>query len=233
MVAPAFGFSVGDFIAAIKLLNSIHKALSKTNGASQDYQDTIGRIESLVEILKLLQSLFSVSPDLDPEHTIWKLASTCQQHLQEFVDKQNKFWKRLGPSSQGRWGLRTGWRKVEWDISAAKDVENLWKSVRQDVDTIQLAVSLQGLMSSVSGHREEMALLRTLVLSTPQTNTGKDAEAPNQAINAAILGRSCVTQPLGHDSAEASKDQKVHCLEHFQRGRIQDNVSPKALVYVK
>lgn len=38
MVAPAFGFSVGDFIAAIQLIGKVAKALKDTGGAEDDFK---------------------------------------------------------------------------------------------------------------------------------------------------------------------------------------------------
>ena len=70
MVSPAFSFSVGDFIAAVQLLDSVRKALKSTGGAAQDCQDTLVRLNNLIEILKLLQSVFAADVGLDSDQRI-------------------------------------------------------------------------------------------------------------------------------------------------------------------
>jgi hypothetical protein len=47
MASPAFGFSVGDFIAAAELITKIATALKDVGGAAHDYQALIGELELL------------------------------------------------------------------------------------------------------------------------------------------------------------------------------------------
>ncbi|KAL9093801.1 MAG: hypothetical protein Q9159_000103 [Coniocarpon cinnabarinum] len=233
MVAPAFGFSVGDLATAVRLLNSIRKALRATDGAQNHFQHTIQRIENLVDILKCLQSLSGISSDLDPDRSIWKQASTCQQHLQDFVDSQEKFWKRLGPTTSPKWGLKTSWRKIEWSLSAAKDVEKLWQDVRQDMDTIQLAVSLHGIKSFAVAHRKQLALLHTLSTSSAQGVIEKEAAERNRLIKAASPGLNWDVGSHAWVGAGANVVEGPQRLEHVPYAQINGNIGPGALVSVK
>ena len=162
MVAPAFGFSAGDFIAAIQLLKCVSRALKSTGGAAEDYQRTTAQLNNLVEILQCFQVLSHGDTGLDADHRIWEIADGCQNHLQGFLDRQTKYWNRLGPDSTSRWSLKTGIRKVRWALSTSKDVDVLWGAVRRDLDAIGLALSLQSFVNNAASYREQMQLLRDI-----------------------------------------------------------------------
>lgn len=57
MVTPGFGFSAGDFIKAIRPLNTIKKTLKDTDGAAADYEETLQRLNHLGVVLQHLQAL--------------------------------------------------------------------------------------------------------------------------------------------------------------------------------
>jgi hypothetical protein len=58
-MVPAFGFSVGDFIAAGRLLVKVKQAFDDHKGASAQYQQLIQNIEALQIIFNYVQTLES------------------------------------------------------------------------------------------------------------------------------------------------------------------------------
>lgn len=46
-IAPAFGFSAGDFIAATKLIVDVSKALKDAGGASDEYRSLVAEFDLL------------------------------------------------------------------------------------------------------------------------------------------------------------------------------------------
>jgi hypothetical protein len=64
----SFGFSVGDFIAAGKLISDIINSLSDVGGSKSEYQELVRELESLQFALRHLDKLLlqrSVSGDLE------------------------------------------------------------------------------------------------------------------------------------------------------------------------
>ena len=169
MVAPVFGLSASDLLAAANLLNNVRKALKTAGGAAQDYRATVERLDNLVDILKLLQSVFNASPELDPDRRIWRLASSCERHLQEFCDKQQKFWQPLCGVSVTRWTFKGGFRKIQWALTAVNDVDVLWKAVHQELATLDLAVGLQSLIRNSEVHEQQTRLLQCISAQVQQS----------------------------------------------------------------
>ena len=58
MASPAFGFLVGDFLAAVKLINTVRCTLKSTGGASRDFPDAIQRLDKIVCVFETLRELF-------------------------------------------------------------------------------------------------------------------------------------------------------------------------------
>jgi hypothetical protein len=61
MAAVPFGFSVGDFVAAIELIHKATKALRNTSGASGQYQQALLDLELIESVLRRVQGLTPVS----------------------------------------------------------------------------------------------------------------------------------------------------------------------------
>lgn len=57
MAAPGFGFSVGDFTAAIQLAVKIAKAFRETTGAPAQFQQAALELEGIAVLLRSVQSL--------------------------------------------------------------------------------------------------------------------------------------------------------------------------------
>jgi hypothetical protein len=50
-MTPAFGFSAGDFITAVRLIVKVSEALKESGGATEDYQDVMQELGALELIL--------------------------------------------------------------------------------------------------------------------------------------------------------------------------------------
>lgn len=142
MVSPTFGFSVGDFIAAIHVLNTIRQSLKDVGGSAEEYQQTIRRLDSLVQVLKELQSLREHPESLDSNHVIWQTAQSCQVQLQEFCNSQRKYSKTLAAGQDLKWSFNGAFKKAQWALSTRKDVEKLWLAIRPDIDTLSLSLAV-------------------------------------------------------------------------------------------
>src|SRR5271154_5849977 len=87
MSTPGFGFSVGDFIAAIQLLIQGYKALQTAGGAASDFQQYVAWLESVVPVLTQLESA--------PLDGVEDVVKACNGPLVAFKDKIKKYQKHL------------------------------------------------------------------------------------------------------------------------------------------
>lgn len=91
MVAPAFGFSVGDFIAAIGLVKKTTRALREVNGATSQFQSTILDLELLERVLTSVQGLDSQSVKDSTLQAVQLFGHACHIPLSHFVASIDNF----------------------------------------------------------------------------------------------------------------------------------------------
>ena len=142
-MVPAFGFSVGDFVAVIQLINKISKAVRDAGGAVEDYQDTVSELESLKEIFKRLDSSHA-SPSWGENLSLPIKAHTesVLESLTRFSHVISKFDSNLGKTAPKGW-TQGSWKKVQWSIQYAKEVEKLRASVGTCLSALNLLVDLE------------------------------------------------------------------------------------------
>jgi hypothetical protein len=116
MAAP-FGFSAGDFIAAISFINDIRKAVRETGGAKECFADIL---EDLTQVELVLAYLAedSWAQNCDPSHAnaVRGMARSCQVLLKSFLEKLN-FYKPM-PDEESAHGpmsfIKGKFRPVRW-----------------------------------------------------------------------------------------------------------------------
>ena len=121
-MAPVFGFSAGDFVAAIGLVVKISKALRDTGGASTECKGLIQDLHNLQQILELLQRLRPASGNLSQVNAIRGVALTCLTPLREFAAKIQKSYGSISGSSQARNRLLQTGRKIQWAVFGADEI---------------------------------------------------------------------------------------------------------------
>jgi len=149
MVAPAFGFSVGDFVATIQLIGTATKALRQTKGASKQYQQAILELELLEDTLKKVQRL---GPSAQNATTIQKIqlcASACHTPLAEFIATIEKFGRHLDPDrnavrSFAKHVTRSG-RKIQWAVAVEEDLARLKASIAPYLSMINILLQVERL----------------------------------------------------------------------------------------
>ena len=145
MVVPLFGFSVGDFIAGVNIAIDVIKACKDTGGASSQYERVLVEFETYLALLRKLQD-----PNVPTTAEINRLASSCEQPVQQFVTKIEKHRRSLAKSAgshdpvhhTARY-LRTFPRKAQWAVVAKKTVEELRLGIGPNLSAIGLLIELE------------------------------------------------------------------------------------------
>ena len=94
----SFGFSVGDFIAALELVGTVVNALRASGDASKEFREVVQLLTNLHTALLAVEELdFEDAPHL--QYPLQSVASQCQQTIQAFCDKVQKYNPHLGEQS--------------------------------------------------------------------------------------------------------------------------------------
>ncbi|KAK1753738.1 hypothetical protein QBC47DRAFT_387040 [Echria macrotheca] len=150
MAAPAFGFSAGDFISAVKLVVDVSEALKATGGASASYRDLLTELELLQDILLQLQARQSGSNVSNPLRDYGRRqAELTLSTLSQFLELISKFAAKLGPDGSPKWYRHVG-RKAQWAVAYAGEVEKLRLRIGTQLHALNLLVQLEDRSSPFS-----------------------------------------------------------------------------------
>jgi hypothetical protein len=140
MVAPGFGFSVGDFIAGGKVLIEVITAFKEAGGASSKYASELAFLNSLKSTLDHLErfvSSTSSSQSSDLSQDISKLLQGIREPWEEFKKFLDKFEPSLGASSS-RSKLAKAPRTIQYTV---KDISGQVEKFRQHTEQPLQAVN--------------------------------------------------------------------------------------------
>jgi hypothetical protein len=137
----SFGFSVGDFITAGIIIKDIISCLKDSGGSASEYQELARELESLQVSLDNIQKL-KVPPIQDATlKALQLMALSCQNTLDEFRVKINKY-RKLGDSK----GMGNSWgKKIKWQVLMKDDVKKLRMYLGVHTASITLQIGALGL----------------------------------------------------------------------------------------
>ena len=137
-----FGFGVGDFIAVLKLIARVAKALKESGGAASEYQDVVQELECLQTLLTHLGTVrFQDVASKKPAVRLTILISACQRPLEGFLERIARFYDSLDATSQ-RGLFHKAPRKAQWGAFMGEEIPKLRAIVAAKVMQIQLVLQL-------------------------------------------------------------------------------------------
>lgn len=143
----SFGWSAGDVIAALKLMNQIRVALKDSGGSRAEYQDEITFLDNLCLTLRTLGSVEPAS--LQPvfgENIARHVDHICKSVDGFLRDTRSQFGPDLGrfPTTRrgGVWGPSvSAFRKMQWALSTSKKVRALRDRICAELLSLQIQLS--------------------------------------------------------------------------------------------
>ena len=123
-MSVGFGFSAGDFIAAISLIGKVVQALDNSKGARHEYKELIDELytlESALICVKCLQVEDEQQPHLA---ALGQAAGQCQRTIDYFWNNcVRKYQKSLQSNKSCRTlaGLKDGCVKAKWGVLKQDD----------------------------------------------------------------------------------------------------------------
>ena len=140
-MSVGFGFSIGDFIAAVDLFRKVTVALKDSGGARDDYLKTLSNLETLQSILGCRTNIKVDTHNSASGQAIQRLAHLIKKDVEDFVNKIDKFKATLGPTKSRH--LATGVvAKIKWSQYAANNVRKLYQEIDVKTTSLNLLIDL-------------------------------------------------------------------------------------------
>lgn len=145
MPAPAFGFSIGDFIAGIELAIKICQAWKERGEATSELKAVFEELEAYLYILQKLKQF----PEGDaPE--IRGLIFACQTPIQDFRTKIERKWPcsarpstSLSPVTDFHVRVKDAYRRTRWAFSGIKAVDKLRQRIGPQFSAIDTLINIK------------------------------------------------------------------------------------------
>ncbi|CAI6231579.1 unnamed protein product [Periconia digitata] len=158
----SFDFSVGDFIAALKLVGNVVASLQEVGGASSQFRELTRELFSLeTALLRVKQLEFE-----DHQHAEYvalkQAASQCRHTIDEFWTKAARYQKHL--LGQGKTSTaKKAWMKVQWSLFKADDLARFQSDIAahtQSILVLLATLQLQQINLQAKSNSKEYTTLR-------------------------------------------------------------------------
>ena len=169
-----FGFSVGDFIAAIELVNTVIDALRSSGNAGSEYRELVSQLIGLETTLLQVQRLEFEQSQYQEVIALKQAAAQCRKTIDGFWDKARKYQPWLGNSSSSKKShVKEGWMKIRWAVCKKEDVAKFKTDLMGHTQSISL------LLAAVQRYVEKT----TLSQATIDVLIKRSAEAQTTSIS--------------------------------------------------
>ncbi|PMD48130.1 hypothetical protein L207DRAFT_505187 [Hyaloscypha variabilis F] len=139
-MSVGFGFSVGDFIAAIELVGTVTDALRSSGQAGAEYRELLHQLLSLESALIQVKRL-EVGEGLYEEIiALRQAAAECGRTIDAFWERTRKYQPALGGTRSGS-RIRDGWMKIRWAVCRKEDVARFKADLVGHTESIQLLLT--------------------------------------------------------------------------------------------
>ena len=136
-MSVGFGFSVGDFIAALRLVDTVVDALRESGRSSANFQELLAELQSLKAALHSVDQL-QLHDDQQPELLALKQASAqCQITVENFWKRIMKYQPHLGATGTD-FRLKSGWMKIKWAFCKKEDLARFKVDVQAHTQSIMI-----------------------------------------------------------------------------------------------
>jgi len=140
-MSVGFGFSVGDFIAALKLVSTVIDALQKSGEARNEQRELLHQLYSLETALLRVKRLELGESQHAELQALKQAAAQCQRTITDFWNKIEPYQKNLGPSASKSERLNDKLARIKWAICKKEDIAKFKADVAGHTASIHLLLS--------------------------------------------------------------------------------------------
>lgn len=156
MAAVPFGFSFGDFIAAIELINKAAQALKRSSGAQSHFHQTVADLESFEIVLRRVEALSPMDSSLDTIEAIRLCAFKCHLPLNHFIQQVRVYEPHMGrvyeSNTQLVDGLTGSFWKVKWAVKIEKEVAKLKADIGPLLEAMNVLLQIESREQTTATH---------------------------------------------------------------------------------
>jgi len=142
-MSVGFGFSAGDFIAAIELVGTVIDALRASGSARSEYRELVAQPLSLENALIQVQGLEFEEGQYGEVIALRQAALQCRRTIDEFWKKMEGYQGVWGNAQGSGFRMKDRWMKIKWAVCEKDDV------VRFKADLVGHTESIQLLLTTV------------------------------------------------------------------------------------
>lgn len=140
-MSAGFGFSVGDFIAAVNLLREVAIALKDNGGACDDYEKTIAKLEITKSILSWIESIRDRPGGSASIHAIHSLANLIRDDVESFLARIKPYGDTLRNRKTKHFAAEAV-AKIKWSQCVASEVKRIYREIDSKTASLNLLFSL-------------------------------------------------------------------------------------------
>ena len=155
-MSEGFGFSVGDFVAALELVSTVIDALRENGEAGNEIRELLRQLYGLETALIHVKRLELEDSQQAELLALRQAAAQCQRTISEFYDKVKPYQKDLGPFASTSSQLKHRWMRIRWALCKREDVAKFKADLAGHTASIQLLLStLQIASASIHGRKQD------------------------------------------------------------------------------
>lgn len=136
-MSVGFGFSVGDFLAAIKLVGTVVDALREASHSTTKFHELLKELESLEIALESVRKIEFDDSQRFQKIALYQTAAQCQRSIDALWTKVKKYQPHLA-SGGTESGIKDDWAKIKWAVCRRTDMEEFRAEVRGHICSIQV-----------------------------------------------------------------------------------------------
>ncbi|KAH6617481.1 hypothetical protein F5144DRAFT_393368 [Chaetomium tenue] len=136
-MSVGFGFSVGDFLAALNLVSTVIDALRDASASGAAYRELLAELFALETALLHVKRLDLDDGQRTEKIALRQVAAQCQRTIDKFWDKMQKYQPHLRDGGTGS-RVKDSWVRVKWAVCRKDDMEQFKADLRGHTGSIQL-----------------------------------------------------------------------------------------------
>jgi len=135
-MSVGFGFSVGDFLAALSLVGDVIDALRESSHASSSFHSLINELYALESALLRVKRLDFEGHNIE-KVALGQAASQCQKTIDAYYKKIQKYQPHLQQDGTDA-KIKDAWAKIKWAVCKKDELETFRAEIRGHTSSIEI-----------------------------------------------------------------------------------------------
>jgi hypothetical protein len=156
MAAVPFGFSFGDFVAAIEVIHKVTQALKRSSGARSHFHQTVADLESFETVLRSVEALSPTTSSPDAIGAIRLCAFKCHPPLNHFLQRIRFYEQHMGRPSGSKTqivkSVTGSFWKAKWAIKIEQEVAKLKADIGPLLEAINVLLQIESRQQGAATH---------------------------------------------------------------------------------